>query len=170
MTQRTIGTDQLIAWLDDAYAMETGLISILQNHAAHFNPVMPSAARRIQQHIVETQQHAQRLHECLRLMNATPSRVKSTLSSLMGTVEGASTAVFRDQLVKDALADYASEQFEIGCYTALVSIAVELGQMQVAQLCKLNLAEDRAMASWLLEQLPHVALYDATGSEYRRRA
>jgi ferritin-like metal-binding protein YciE len=161
MSQISSGTDQLVAWLDDAYAMESGLIPILQNHAAHFGDHMPHAARRLEQHIVETQQHVQRLHECLRLMGAAPSSVKSTLSSMIGSVEGATTALFRDQLVKDALADYASEQFEVGCYTALVSAATELGHVDVARLCKQNLEEDRAMAAWVLQQLPAVVSRDA---------
>jgi ferritin-like metal-binding protein YciE len=153
-------TDQLIAWLDDAYAMESGLIPILQNHAAHFGDRMPHAARRLHAHVVETQQHASRLEECLRILNASPSSVKSTLSSVIGSVEGATTALFRDQLVKDALADYASEQFEVGCYTALVSAATELGHADVADLCRENLEEDRAMAAWLLGQLPAVVSRD----------
>jgi ferritin-like metal-binding protein YciE len=122
---------------------------------------MPAAARRLQEHVVETQQHAQRLQECLRLLDAAPSRVKSTLSSVIGSVEGATTALFRDQLMKDALADYASEQFEVGCYTALVSAATQLGYADVARLCRLNLEEDRAMAAWVLQQLPAVVSREA---------
>lgn len=159
---QTIGTQQLIAWLDDAYAMESGLVSILENHASHFTrEQMPAAARRIQQHVIETQQHAQRMQECLRLLNATPSTIKSTLASLVGTIEGAGTMIFRDQLVKSALTDYASEQFEIACYTALVSIATELGAHEIVNLCKQNLEEDQAMATWLLQQLPGVVRHDA---------
>jgi ferritin-like metal-binding protein YciE len=162
------GTSQLIAWLDDAYAMETGLVGILQNHASHFNDHMPNAARRLQQHVVETQQHAQRLQDCLRILNTTPSGVKSTLSSFMGSIEGASTAIFRDQLVKDALGDYASEQFEVSCYTALVHAATELGYPEIADLCKRNLTEDQAMAAWLLQQVPAVVSHDTLGSHATR--
>src|SRR5687767_7450430 len=161
MSQPSSRTDQLIAWLDDAHAMESGLIPILQKRAAHFGDRMASAARRIQQHIVDTQQHVQRLQECLQALDATPSGVKSTLSSPIGSVEGATTALFRDQLVKDALADYASEQFEVGCYTALVSAATQLGYPEVARLCRLNLDEDSRMAAWLLQQLPAVVSRDA---------
>ena len=64
--------------------------------------------------------------------------------------------MFRDQLVKNALADYASEQLEVACYTALVSAATELGYPRIADLCKENLQEDQAMATWLLQQLPAV--------------
>ena len=149
--------------------MERGLIPILQNHAAHFDDRMPSAARRIQQHIVDTQQHVQRLEECLRALDATPSGVKSTLSSLIGSVEGATTAIFRDQLVKDALADYASEQFEVGCYTALVSSATELGYPEIARLCRLNLEEDAQMAAWLLQELPAIAAREAVNAAAHAR-
>jgi ferritin-like metal-binding protein YciE len=158
------GTEQLIAWLDDAHAMESGLIPILQNHASHFGDRMPAAARRLEQHVVETQQHAQRIRECLRLLKASPSGVKSTLSSFFGSVEGATTAIFRDQLVKDALADYASEQFEVACYTALVGAATELGYDDVARLCQQNLQEDQAMAAWVLQHIPSVVSHDGINS------
>jgi ferritin-like metal-binding protein YciE len=161
MSAAQSATDQLVAWLDDAHAMESGLIAILQNHASHFGDRMPEAARALQQHVVETQQHVQRLQECLRMLNSSPSGVKSTLSSLMGWFEGATTAVFRDQLVKDALADYASEQFEVACYTALVSAATQLGYPEVARLCAQNLEEDSRMATWVLQQLPGIVSRDA---------
>jgi ferritin-like metal-binding protein YciE len=161
MSQIPSPTDQLVAWLDDAHAMESGLIPILQNHAAHFGNRVPQAARRLEQHIVETQQHVQRLQECLRLLDTTPSGIKSTVPSVVGSIEGATTAFFRDQLVKDALADYASEQFEVGCYTALVSAARQLGYDGVARLCEQNLEEDRSMAAWVLQQLPMVVFRDA---------
>jgi ferritin-like metal-binding protein YciE len=157
---RKTGADQLTAWLDDAYAMENGLIGILRNHAAQFGDELPSVARRLERHIVETQQHAQRLQECLRLMGTSPSAVKSTFSSVMGTIEGATTAVFRDQLMKDALADYASEQFEVACYTALIGAAIRQGQREVAALCRQNLDEDLAMATWLLQNIGAVVAHE----------
>jgi ferritin-like metal-binding protein YciE len=159
------GTAQLISWLDDAYAMESGLVSILESHASHFS-AFDEQATRIQDHIAETLRHAQRLEHCLRLLGAAPSSVKSTLSSLMGGIEGSSTAIFRDQLVKDVLADYASEQFEVACYTALISLAEDLGNPEVAKLCGENLREDEVMAGWLLRQLPAVVLYDASPNVY----
>ena len=159
MAANPSGTEQLIAWLDDAHAMETGLISILQTHASHFAQPLPHAGR-LEEHVVQTQQHVQRLRECLRRLNPTPSGVKSTLSSAIGSIEGATTTISRDQLVKDALADYASEQFEIACYTALISAATHLGYADVASLCQQNLDEDQQMAAWLLQQIPSVAFRD----------
>jgi ferritin-like metal-binding protein YciE len=151
--------DQLVTWLDDAHAMESGLVGILQAQAPHFSE-FPEAMVRIQRHITETQEHALRLERCLAQLGRTPSGVKSTLSSLMGTIEGATTTLFRDRLAKDVLADYAAEQFEVACYTALVSVALRLGYTDIANLCEQNLRDDRAMADWLLEQLPDVVAYE----------
>jgi ferritin-like metal-binding protein YciE len=152
--------EQLRTWLDDAYAMETGLVGILQTQASHFAD-MAHVAKRLHQHAAETQQHAKRVERCLNLLGAQPSGVKSTLSSLAATVEGMSTAIFSDQLTKDALMEYASEQFEVACYTALISRARALGEVEIATLCEENLREDRAMADWLLQQLPVVASVDS---------
>jgi ferritin-like metal-binding protein YciE len=148
--------EQLGNWLDDAYAMESGLVSILQTHADHFDEVMPSIAQRIRQHVAETQTHASRVEQCLRVLNRPPSAVKSALSSAVATIESASTALFADHIVKDVLTDYASEQFEVACYTALVATATRLGFPEIARLCGQNLQEDQAMAAWLLDRVPAV--------------
>ena len=37
-----------------------------------------------------------------------------------------------------------------------MNVATELGHPDVARLCRENLQEDRAMADWLLQQLPAV--------------
>jgi ferritin-like metal-binding protein YciE len=154
--QGALDTDRLAEWLDDAYAMETGLVTILQNHAAHLEPVIPSVAQRIREHIAETRTHATRLEQCLTVLGRKPSAIKSTLSSAIGAVEGASTGLFKDHVVKDVLADYASEQFEIACYTAIIAAATRLGFSEITRLCALTLAEDQSMANWLIDKVPAV--------------
>jgi ferritin-like metal-binding protein YciE len=147
--------DQLIAWLNDAYAMEQGLIPVLQTHATD-SQLKPEAAARMQQHIAETQAHAARVEQCLRALGTTPSTIKSTLSQLLGTVQGMSTGIFADAPVKNVLADYSAEQLEVACYRALVTAARQLGQDEIAQLCEKNMQEDEAMALWLRDQIPEV--------------
>ena len=148
--------DQFIAWLNDAYAMEQGLIPVLQNHATDAQARMPETAARMQQHITETQTHAARMEQCLRALGTTPSTVKSTLSQIMGTVQGLSTGMFQDGPVKNALADYSAEQLEVASYRVLITAARELGYEEIAQLCEMNMQEDEAMALWLRDQIPNV--------------
>ena len=68
---------------------------------------------------------------------------------MMGPVQGITTGLFSDALVKDALADLATERFEVGCYDALIAAADYLGEVEVAALCLQNRIEDDAMAAWL---------------------
>jgi ferritin-like metal-binding protein YciE len=82
--------------------------------------------------------------------------MKSALSTIMGPVQGASTGLFSDALVKDAIADFATEQFEIAAYTALIAASDDLGEIEVTALCRQNLVEEEAMAEFLEEQLPTV--------------
>jgi ferritin-like metal-binding protein YciE len=145
---------QLAAWLDDAYSMEQGLIPILQNHATDLDAQIPGAAARIREHISETQQHADRVKRCLQILNESPSQVKSTLSALVGAVEGRATSAFRDVLVKNTLMDIGAERFEIACYQALIAAARQLGYPEIVSLCEQNLRDEERMADWLEQQLP----------------
>jgi ferritin-like metal-binding protein YciE len=148
--------EQLIAWLNDAYAMEQGLLPVLQNHAKDADGDMPAAAARIRQHIDETRRHGERVEQCLKQLGTSPSTIKSTLSSVFGTVHGLSTGMFSDEAVKNVLSDYGAEQFEVACYKALIAAAREIGEGAVARMCEQNLGEDEAMAQWLDQQIPNV--------------
>src|SRR5688500_15558293 len=116
----------LIAWLNDAYAMETQLLPVLQNHAADVQN-NPEAQRRIAEHVAETQRHADRMRQAVEQLGSTTSTIKSTLATVMGSVQSVATGIFSDELVKNALSDYAAEQFEIAAYKALIAAAEELG-------------------------------------------
>jgi ferritin-like metal-binding protein YciE len=145
----------LIAWLNDAHAMETQLMPVLQAQSEDPN-TLPAARVRIADHLEETRMHAARIEQALALLGTSHSMVKTTTGGIMGIFQSVETAFFSDKRVKDALMDYGAEQFEVGAYFALITAAEELGEMQVADLCRQNLIEDQHMASWLQSQLPTV--------------
>jgi ferritin-like metal-binding protein YciE len=160
--------DRLIAWLNDAHAMEQGLIQILETHSRRAREV-PEISVRAAEHADETREHAERVRQCLELLETSPSTAKSTFSAIIGAVEGASTAVFSDELMKNILADYASEHFEIAAYTALIRAAEEAGESEIVALLEENLREEEQMAQWLFERIPEAVLHTlhlptATGS------
>ena len=145
--------DLLVRWLNDAYSMEHQLIPVLEHHAKDMKNV-PAAAQRIREHVGETRRHAERLEQCLKRLGTKPSTAKSTLASLMGSAQAISTGMFRDEAVKNALSDYAAEQFEVACYRTLIHAAEREGQPEIAAACAENMREDEAMAQWLDQQLP----------------
>jgi ferritin-like metal-binding protein YciE len=148
--------EMLVSWLQDAYAMEAALPAVLRTHASHAEGSMPDLSRRLQEHVRETEQHIERMRQALERLGAQPSMIKSALSTMMAPLQGISTGLFSDALVKDALADLATEQFEVGCYTALIAASDDIGEVEVTALCRENLVEDEAMAAWIEEHLPTV--------------
>jgi ferritin-like metal-binding protein YciE len=144
---------QLVTWLNDVLAIELSLAQTMQNHANDARD-LPDVAARIAAHVVETRRHAELVERCLALLGEKPSMMKSAMGNVMGMVQGPSTGMFRDELMKNALMDYAAEHLEIASYRALIAAAEELGQPDIAEICRAILAEEEAMAEWLEEQVP----------------
>ena len=132
-----MNNDRLIAWLNDAHAMEQGLVQILETHSRRAREI-PEISARVAEHADETREHADRLRQCLEMLGTTPSTVKSAFSTIAGAVEGASTAVFSDELMKNMLADYAS---------------------RIVTLLEENLREEEQMAQWLFDRIPEAVLH-----------
>lgn len=145
--------DLLLAWLNDAYSMETALVRTLTRHAndAQGYPVIRA---RIAQHLEETRRHADLVKSCIERLGGTTSRVKSILGSVMGRLQGLSTAPAPDELIKNMLAEAAAENFEVASYTALAAAAQELGDDETAAVCRQILQEDEEMARWIEQSLP----------------
>jgi ferritin-like metal-binding protein YciE len=145
--------DQIIAWLRDAHAMETSLEQILTRHAAAAAE-HPEVQARLQQHREETRQHAEVVEECLQSLGSSPSLAKSAAGGFMGALQGMATGVFRDEVVKNALADYGLEHLEIACYSSLIAAADEAGLAHIARSCSEILRSETEMAHWLEDQIP----------------
>lgn len=146
---------QIITWLKDAHAMEQGQENLLQGQIREVRD-MPEMEQRLQQHLAETRGHRERVAAALSLLGESPSTVKSIAGGFVGLMEGLSTAMFRDMMVKNLIADYAMEHFEIACYRALRVAANEAGLTDIATTCEEILKEETAMAEWLEEQIPDV--------------
>ena len=132
--------DFVIKWLNDAYSMENALIPVLENHAkdAEGLPQQP----RIQEHIETTRRHADRVKECIERLGGDTSTLKTGTAKISGTLQGMSTGAAEDELVKNVISDYASEQFEVASYRSLIAAAEELGDQETVRACQENLRED----------------------------
>lgn len=147
--------ETLIGWLNDAYAMEKGLVQVLENHANDVKD-RPEMYRKIAQHLEQTKMHAERVRECVERLGGSVSTVKTAMGAVSGFFQGRSTGASPDELVKNALSDYAAEHFEIASYRALITAARLLGENQVVQVCETILRDEQDMAHWLEQSLPNV--------------
>ena len=147
--------DTLTTWLKDAYAMEQGIVEVLERQLGQMDD-MPAAQEKVRQHLELTKNQAERVKDCVELLGDDVSHVKSGIANVLGAMQGMATSLASDKMLKNALSDYAIEYFEIACYTANAVAARELGHEDIAQICETIIAEEQEMADWLEEQLPTV--------------
>ena len=148
MTNTNTRTSDLIDWLNDAYAMERSLEVMLRKQAEN-EDAHHAVRERARIHLEETEAHAERVSECLSLLDAKPSTFKSATGQVMEMAKGMMTKMASDERVKDFLAAYGAEYFEVACYKALIAAANVAGAESIIPLLEKNLKEDEAMAKWL---------------------
>ncbi len=148
-------TDLYITWLHDAYAMEINLTQVLE-HRVDDAKNYPSIQMKIQQHLDQTRQHAEMVKSVLERLGESTSAVKSGMAHIMGNVQAISTGPTKDEMVKNCLADYASESFEIACYRSLITAAQGLGDTMSAQSFQRILQDEQDAASFLMSVIPDV--------------
>jgi ferritin-like metal-binding protein YciE len=152
--------EQLLAWLNDAYAMEKAQIPVLENHAKDARR-HPEVRKRDLQHLEETKQHARDVKRCIEHLGEKPSVTKKAIGRLTGAMNSVATEPFQDEIMKNFLMDYAAESFEIACYRSLIVAAEEAGHPKVARVCEEILKEEEEMAEWIRDHLPkavHITL------------
>ena len=147
--------ETLLSWLNDAYSMEKGQVQVLENHVKDAQD-KPEIHRKLAEHLELTRRHADMVEQCVARMGGSTSSVKTAMGTVAGFFQGRSTGAAPDELVKNALSDYAAEHFEIACYRALITGARALGASDVAQVCEQILREEEDMARWLESRLPMV--------------
>jgi len=162
-----MNNDLLIAWLKDAYAMEQALVPVLENHAKDAKDD-PAARSRIELHAEQTRRHGELMKGCLEHLGSSPSTAKSAVGSLFGTVHSVSTGIFADETVKNGLADYATEHFEIACYRALSEAARTVNQQHVVDVCGEIIRDEQEMADWLSSQLPVIVRNTMSKAQVKR--
>ena len=144
MTKR----EQFIAWLGDAHAMEVGIVSTLEKHIADAEG-LPKLKAALKKHLAETKQHATAMKQALASTGGSHPVVREGISKVVNLVAGLGTSFVKDTPVKNGIADFATEHFEIACYTSLVQTAEALGEKKIAATCKTILKEEQAMAKTL---------------------
>lgn len=140
--------DEVIDWLNDAYAMERGLEVSLRKQAEN-KEVHHAVRERSGIHLDETIAHAERLEQCLKMLGSSPSSMKTATGKVLEMGKGMMSALASDERVKDYLAACGAEHFEVACYKSLIAGARDAGEEEIIPLLEQNLKQDQAMAGWL---------------------
>jgi ferritin-like metal-binding protein YciE len=144
-------------WLNYAYAMENAVIEVFELHHKQASE-HPTLGVRLESHLDATKRHALAIKGCLERLNQRVSPLKAGTASLIGTLQAVATSLLGDPMLRNLLADYSAQKYQIGVYRALRAVATELGDVETAQVCQEILREEEDMARWLGELLPTVAV------------
>lgn len=142
-------------WLRDAHAMEKQAESMLKSMSGRIDNY-PDLRARIEQHLTETEQQIKLLDEVIDRNGINRSLMKDATSKMAAMGQAASGMFASDEVVKGAISSYVFEQFEIACYTSLISAAEKVGDTAGVEVFKQILAQEQAMADWAINHIPDV--------------
>ena len=167
----TTPRDNLAAWLRDAYAMEGQAIELLKSQIERLEHY-PEAQPRLREHLNETMEQQKTVEGCLERLGESPSSFKEATMKMGANVQGMMHGLATDEFLKHALASHAFEQFEAGSYHSLSAAAEAAGETEIAQTCRRLMEQEKAMAAWVWEQIPHLTTTfvqrDASGGPAKR--
>jgi len=135
--------------------MENQALSIMRPQVARIESY-PEVARRLEQHIKETEGQIGRIDELLDQFGADSSTLKDFALSFSGSMAAMGHTIAGDEILKNSFANFAFENFEIAANKSLLILAELGGHGNVTSALLANLKEEQAMAQWLDENLAAV--------------
>ena len=161
MSDAKVADAKLAQYLNEAYAKERELETALEAHIQ-----MTTKApykKRLRQHLTETKDHTRQVERRIKAISGGgPGAVEKIAGQALGTakslakgplhmVRGTSDA---EKMLKNAKTEYWNEHEEIATYTAIETLADEVGDAETAKLARSIRRDEERMASFLERQIP----------------
>jgi ferritin-like metal-binding protein YciE len=151
--------NEMIGYIEDAYALERQLEQVLGAQAAAAS-AYPAIQKRLAQHQAETQVQAKRLAELLESYGRSPNAIKTAVGTVMGNMIGLAGGLRGETLSRNMRDAYVSEHLEIAGYTLLIDTARHAGEDKVVKVAEMILQEEIAMQAWCAEHLTESLHHD----------
>jgi ferritin-like metal-binding protein YciE len=136
--------EKLVEYIDDAYAMEQNVLRMLDGMIRTTKD--PQMKRALERHKKQTEQQVERLDECLREHDASPSKTKEAGGMMAALMKSVIDVARDDSPGRNARDGYATEHMEIASYQMLERVARKAGDKHTAAVARQNREEEEAMA------------------------
>ena len=142
---RTDARSIYVTALQNTHALELQALQIMERQVERLQnyPEMEAALRK---HIEETHGQRDRLEEALHGLTEKPSAVKEGFLGFVGNMMALGHTPAQDEILKNAYANQAFENFEIAAYRSLLTIGEAAGQAAHTTAFQTSLAEEQRMA------------------------
>jgi ferritin-like metal-binding protein YciE len=144
--------------------MENQALSIMKPQTSRIENY-PDVQARLKKHMAETEVQIQRLERILARLDEDRSSLKDLALSVAGAFAAVGHAVAADEILKNSMANFAFENFEIAAYKSLLALAGASGNDDAVADLELNLNEEIDMAEWLDQNIEGVTLKFASLKE-----
>lgn len=148
-----IWREVFVSGLKNAHAVEHQALALMDrqiDRAKNFTEV----AAMLKSHRAETEQQITRLETLLDGFDERPSGIKDAALSLSGNMAALGHIFADDEILKNAFANFAFENYEVAAYRGLILLA-QHGQYSAAyDALNTSLDEEMRMASWVEQSLP----------------
>ncbi len=139
-----IGTLYVTA-LQNTHAMELQALQIMERQIERLQHY-PEMEQALRAHVEETHRQRDRLEEALQAASAEPSTLKEGVLGFIGNMAALAHTPASDEILKNALANRAFENYEAAAYQALLVFTEEAGQSRFLSGFRQSLQEEVAMA------------------------
>jgi ferritin-like metal-binding protein YciE len=137
-----------VTGLRNAHAMETQAIELLTRQINRLENY-PALEAQMRHHLKESETQRARLQDVLEGLSESPSTVKETVLGLGGNLAAMAHMPASDEIIKNTIANYAFEHFEIAAYKSLLVMAEWAGDSAGATAAQSSLKEEEIMAAWI---------------------
>jgi ferritin-like metal-binding protein YciE len=141
-----------ITGLHNAHAMETQAINLLTRQIERLDNY-PELEERMRSHLAESKVQRLRLEEVLHSLDEEHSALKEAVLGLGGNIAALAHTAASDEIIKNTLANYMFEHFEIAAYKSLITMAEFLGHAPGVTASHASLREEELMAAWIDEHI-----------------
>jgi ferritin-like metal-binding protein YciE len=146
-----------VTGLQNAHALEQQALTMIDRQLDRIVNY-PEIAERLRSHRMETEQQMARVNEILHSLNSSNSSLKDMALNFMGNMAALGNVMAADEILKDQMINYAFENFEVASYRSLIAMAEAGDFTDATSLLRETLAEEEAMAAWVLDSLPELTM------------
>ncbi len=146
MTERA--REVYLTGLRNQHAVENQAIELLERQVGRLENY-PEMEDRMRQHIEESREQARRIEELLSGLGSSHSGMKDTAMSLVGNMLAIGHTPAGDEVIKNTMANFAFEHYEIASYKTLLTLAERVGHAPAKLALETSLKEEEAMAQWI---------------------
>jgi ferritin-like metal-binding protein YciE len=149
--------DVYIVGLRNQHAVENEALSLMNRQLERLENY-PALAERMRQHVRETEEQARRLEELLGAFDTSHSSFKDTVASIGANLAALGHSMAPDEIIKNSLANFAFENYEIASYKALLVLAEACGHSGGQSALQQSLREEQDMAQFIDSHLKDTTL------------